>query len=78
MLVAGNNWKPTKIYTPRTNLVIWRMTPEARRQLDSWNLRDNEGLTSGSCGAGGWRKRRIGDESLKAPGHQWMWGQGDS
>lgn len=51
------------------------MTPEARRQLDNWNLRGNEGLTSGSCGAGGLRKRRrIGDESSEAPGDQWMWG----
>lgn len=49
------------------------MALESRRQLGSWSLRDDESLTSGSCGVG--KRSGSGEESLEAHGDHWMWDQ---
>ena len=71
MLVAciteEGKWEPTNVYIHRADSVVWEMT-QARRHLDSWSLRDDEGLTSGICGVGGrGRRRRMEIRALSHP-----------
>lgn len=67
-LWAGDKWKPMNIYTQRTDSVIWKMALETRRQLDSWSLRDDKGLTSGSCWGGSQEGR---EEWRQGPWNTW-------